>query len=126
MTEARTLVLVVDAEADQLETLARGLFLLDIDCLKARCPAEALAQLQRPDGERVDLLLADLTKRGRPGAELIEQARAARPALPVLVITGLALSPEVMALRARGIPILRKPFTADQLGRAITALLRAR
>jgi two-component SAPR family response regulator len=40
-----------------------------------------------------------------------------------MAITGLALSSEVMAIRARGIPILRKPFTPDQLGRAIDALL---
>jgi DNA-binding NtrC family response regulator len=118
---ARRRVLVVDDDADQLETLRRGLFLLGIDCLTACCVAEALAQL-----ERVDLLLTDLTKPGKPGAELIPRARAARPELPVLVITGLALSPEVMAMRGRGVHTLRTPFTADQLGLAIEALLRAR
>jgi two-component system C4-dicarboxylate transport response regulator DctD len=116
---ARRRVLVVDDDADQLETLCRGLFLVGIECLPARCPADALAQL-----DRVDLLLTDLTRPGKPGAGLIARARAVRPELPVLVITGLALSPEVMALRARGIPILRTPFTADQLGLAIEALLK--
>jgi len=123
---ARRLVLVVDDEADQLETLRRGLFLHDIDCLTARSQDGALAHLEPPGGDRIDLLLTDLTKPGKPGAELVERARAARPNLPVLVITGLALLPEVRALRARGIPILRKPFTADQLGHAIETLLAAR
>jgi DNA-binding response OmpR family regulator len=118
-------VLVVDDDADQLETLRRGLFLSGLDCLTARGRAEALSKLERPESERVDLLLTDLTQPGKRGAELVERARAARPGLPVLVITGLALSPEVMALRARGIPVLRKPFTADQLGFAIEALLCA-
>lgn len=116
-------MLVVDDEADQLETLRRGLFLLGIECLTARCAAEALSHLEGPSGARVDLLLTDLTMPGESGAQLIDRARALRPELPVLVITGLALSPEVVALRARGIPILRKPFTPDELGRAIEALL---
>jgi len=124
--KARTLVLVVDDEPDQLETLRRGLFLLGLDCLTARGCDEALAQLTGPGGARVGLLLTDLSMPGRSGAELIERARTARPELPVLVVTGLALSPEVMAVRARGIPILRKPFTPDQLGLAIAALLDAR
>jgi two-component system, cell cycle sensor histidine kinase and response regulator CckA len=116
---ARRRVLVVDDDADQLETLRRGLFLLGIECLPVRDLAAALEQL-----DRVDLLLTDQTRPGKPGAELIARARAMRPELPVLVITGLALSPEVMALRACGIPILRKPFTADQLGLAIETLLK--
>jgi DNA-binding NtrC family response regulator len=118
MTAARR-VLIVDDDADQLETLRRGLFLRGIDCLTARSAAEALAQL---DG--IDLLLTDLTRPGKPGAEAIARARAARPGLPVLVIAGLALTAEVGALRAGGIPILRKPFTADQLGFAIEKLLK--
>jgi CheY-like chemotaxis protein len=121
VAKARTLVLVVDDEVDQLATLSRGLFLLDIDCWTARSADEALAKLNRPGGERVDVLLTDLTMPGKSGAELIEHARAARPKLPVLVLTGLALSPEVMALRARGIPILRKPFTPEELGLAIAS-----
>ena len=116
---ARRRVLVVDDDADQLETLRRGLFLMGIDCRTARGAAEALPHLAG-----VDLLLTDLTRPGKPGAALIERAQTTRPGLPVLVITGLALSPEVVAMRARGIPILRKPFTADELGLAIHTLLK--
>jgi DNA-binding response OmpR family regulator len=116
---ARRRVLVVDDDAAELEMLRRGLFLLGIDCRTAGSPADALEKL-----DDVDLLLIDLTRPGKPRAEAVERARAARPGLPVLVITGLALSPEVRALRAGGIPILQKPFTADQLGLAIEALLK--
>lgn len=122
MNKARPLVLIVDDEADQLETLRRGLFLLDIDCVTARCAREALAELEQPSGESIDVLLTDLTMPGRSGAQLIELARIVRPSLPALVLTGLASSSEVTALRARGIPILRKPFTAEQLALAIKAL----
>ncbi len=111
------LLLVDDGDADQRQTLQRGLFLIGVDCLAAR----GLERL----GE-VDLLLADLTKPGAPGSELVDRALATRPELPVLVIAGLSLSPEALALRARGIPILRKPFDVDDLGRAIDALLGKR
>ncbi|MCC6748852.1 MAG: response regulator [Deltaproteobacteria bacterium] len=123
--QARRQVLLVEDQADQRETLRRGLFLLGLDCVTAGCAAEALAHLQGPAGDRVELLLTDLTLPGTSGAQLIERARATRPGLPVLVITGLALSSEVTALRARGIPILRKPFTPDQLGNAIAAAVAA-
>ena len=121
----RKQILIVDDEADQLQTIRRGLFLLGIDCLTACDCDEALSQLSPSAGERIDLLLTDLTMPGKSGAQLVERARELRPDLPVMVITGLALSSEVMAIRALGIPILRKPFTPEQLGRAIDALLPA-
>lgn len=120
--KARRLILVVDDETNQLETLARGLFLLGIDCLTVRSTAEALSRLEQGG---VDLLLTDLTVPRASGAELIARARALRPELPVLVITGLSLSPQLLELRARGVPLLRKPFTPDQLGLAIEAQLNA-
>jgi len=125
MLPSRRLVLVVDSQVDQLQTLCRGLFQLGLHCLTARDTAEAVARLERPEGAYIDLMLTDLTAPAEPGAELIARAHAVRPALPVLVITGLTLSPEVMAIRASGVPILRKPFTPDQLGLAIEALLSA-
>jgi CheY-like chemotaxis protein len=107
-------VLIVDDQADQLATLERGLRLLGFDCVAARGAEEALAEIQR-DGARIDALLTDLTMPGRSGAALVERVAAMRPDLPILVLTGLVSSPEVLALRARGVPILRKPFTAEQL-----------
>jgi len=111
---------VLDDEADQLETLCRGLFLLGIRCLPARTEAEALATLEQAS-EGVELLLVDLTAPRKRGARLVERVRALRPELPVLVVAGLALSAEARALKARGVPILRKPFALEELERAIAA-----
>lgn len=116
-------MLIVDDELDQLETLRRGLTLLDLECVTARSAAEALALLHTPLS--IDVLLTDLTMPGRSGAELLDRARSLRPELPALVLTGLVSSPEVKGLQARGIPILRKPFTAERLADAIEALLRS-
>lgn len=116
-------VLVVDDDADQLQTLCRGLAYLGLACLPVRTAAEALDELVGPSGERIELVLADLSAPGKPGARLVEQLRRTRPRLPVLVVTGLALSAEVITLADRGVPLLRKPFTPDQLGRAIETAL---
>jgi CheY-like chemotaxis protein len=112
-------VLVVDDEEDQLQTLCRGLLYLGHGCIPARSAREALALLAAR-GEAIDVLLVDLSAPGKPGAFVIEPALRSRPALVVLVVTGLALS-----TRARGLPVLRKPFTPEQLGHAIrTAMTR--
>ena len=117
-------ILVVDDDEDQLDTLCRGLLYLGHVCVRARSAGEALARLA-PGVPRVDVLLADLSAPGKPGARVVEEATRARPELAVLVVTGLALSPQVLALGARGLPILKKPFTPEALGRAIgTALNR--
>lgn len=116
-------ILVIDDDDAQLETLCRGLFHLGLECVTARTRAEAMAQLSGPAGARVTLLLVDLSAPGKPGAGLTERARSVRSDLQVLVVTGLAPSSEVSALAARGTPILRKPFTPEQLGRAIQLAL---
>ena len=119
----RTQVLVVDRDHDQLETLRRGLHLLGFECLCAQTASEALARLVSPEGARIELLVVDLSAPAKPEARLVEQARSVRPQLAVLAATGLALSPEVIALAARGMHVLRKPFTPEELGRAIEVAL---
>lgn len=119
----RRQVLVVDDDDDQLQTLCRGLFYLGLACLPARTAGEALALLASPTGERIELLLVDLSAPGKPGAWLVDEARGARPELGVLVLTGLARSSEVIALGASGVRVLCKPFTPEQLGRAIHAAM---
>jgi DNA-binding NtrC family response regulator len=119
-------VLVVADQDDQRETLCRGVRYLGMACVSVRTEAEARAVLGGPSGERVDLLLADVTARGASAARLVEDVCARRPDLPVLIVTGLVLSPEAKALRARGVATLRKPFTPQQLGRAIETLPQKR
>lgn len=111
-------MLVVSEDADQLETLCRGLRVLGMSALPARTAAEASSWLE---GGEVELVLADVTYPGAPGLRVVE--RAAMLGLPVLLLVGLVLSPEVRALRVGGLTLLRKPFGPDELARAITAAL---
>src|SRR5690242_8843376 len=114
-------VLVVDDDADQLETLQRGLVYLGHTCVPAATTAAALAQLAL--GKRIDLVLADLSAVAKPGKRVVEHVQALRPGLPILVVTGLVRLPEVIALGAQGIPSLCKPFSPDELGHAIDTAL---
>ena len=66
----------------------------------------------------VSLLLVDFAMHGMNGADVTAAARAFRPELPVLMITGYA-DTDAVAEQAPGIPVLRKPFEADALLAAV-------
>lgn len=77
-------------------------------------PRDALNLIQH---EPVDLLIVDFLMPTIPGDELVRHARAIRPALPVLVISGYAAA--VRAIGLLGVHILEKPFTRSELLEAI-------
>ncbi len=81
---------------------------------------QALETLSREDG--IDLLVTDYLMPGMTGAELARKARAIRPDLPVLLITGYAdLAQDV----GGGLPRLGKPFRQSDLAARIAALTEA-
>jgi signal transduction histidine kinase/two-component SAPR family response regulator len=90
---------------------------LGLEVAEAGTGQEALDLLASDEG--IDLLVTDLGLPNMSGAELIRLARQQRPALAVLVISGYARD----AGPHQGVPddakFLMKPFTADQLTRAI-------
>lgn len=125
MTDRVAHILVVDDEQHQLETVCRGLRLYGFRCRGVPGVAEALDALAQDADDPYDLLLTDLTMPDRSGLELIARVRRDRPALPIVVITGLAASAEVATVREQGIPLLQKPFEPDTLDAAIRrALIR--
>jgi DNA-binding response OmpR family regulator len=116
-------VLVVDDESVQLESICRGLFLYGYESAGAKNAAEAV-RLCRSGS--FDIVVTDLTMPGGSGCELISALREANSRLPVVVITGLALRPEVVqATRVSSIRVLHKPFSPDELDAAIRALFGA-
>ncbi|MBK3735729.1 response regulator [Azospirillum brasilense] len=69
----------------------------------------------------VDLVLTDYAMPGMTGLELVRELRVQRPGLPVLMVTGYAEIQRASALD--GLPILQKPYQADELVARIRAAL---
>jgi PAS domain S-box-containing protein len=72
---------------------------------------EAVRLAGDPD-ERIDLLVTDMVMPGMFGTEVVAQARARRPALPVLFMTGYAQQVlDFHGIDTRDVDIVQKPFT---------------
>jgi PAS domain S-box-containing protein len=118
---ART-ILVVEDESDVRNIVRRQLESLGHTVLVAEAATEALLLLRGPAAP--DVLVTDVVlAKGLDGIELATAARAARPDLPVIFMSGYtAMSDAQKRIRATGAPLLSKPFTTDQLERAIAAV----
>lgn len=92
--------------------------------LAAGTPRDAVS-LATAHGDGIDLLITDIVMPGMDGYRLAEAVDERVPGIPVLFITGYAdhLRP---AERFRAAPVLRKPFTKNDLDRAIRAIPPAR
>jgi CheY-like chemotaxis protein len=95
-------------------------FLSAWGCRVVAC-SQAQAALEAAARQRFDLLLSDVVLGpGLRGDQLATQVRSQQqPALPVLLMSGYAQD-----VQATPWPLLRKPFTREQLAAAIVAALR--
>ena len=77
--------------------------------------------------ERIDLMISDVGLPGMSGRELAETARAYRPDLPILFITGYA---ENAAMRAgflgANMSMVTKPFSLDDLAAKVSQMINSR
>jgi PAS domain S-box-containing protein len=117
--EAAT-VLVVDDDQDVREFLAHSLEGLGHKVLAAAGGEEALALLQ---GNQPDLALIDYAMPGMHGADVARAMRAQIPGLPIVFVTGYAETGQLEAAIGPEAPVLRKPFTIDDLADAVAANL---
>ena len=75
--------------------------------------------------DRVDLIITNTRVAGLPGVQLIYQLRTHRPDIPIMYIANIDRStPAIEAKLPRDIPIIREPFTAEQLRAMVNPLLR--
>jgi two-component system, cell cycle response regulator CpdR len=103
-------VLLVDDDASVLELVSYMLADLDCDILTARSATEALGAIA--DDETIEILISDINMPGLAGSDLAERARAYRPELKIILLTG---GPAV----SRTFPLLRKPFVQSDLQRVM-------
>ena len=89
------------------------------DVLEAPDAAQALLAFQA-SGSAVDLVITDFQMPGMNGCELAQMLLAARPSLPVLLVSGY--HPESTA----SLPFLQKPFAPASLLAALHRILEDR
>lgn len=112
-------ILVIDDD-NGIRTVVESL--LKTHGYRVQCFAEgapALVELKRAD-TAVQVVITDLMMPGLSGIDLIDAIRSARPAVPVIAMSGLtkaiALPPEI--------PLIAKPLTASTLLGALQQVLK--
>ncbi|QAU44460.1 response regulator [Bradyrhizobium guangzhouense] len=85
------------------------------------------------EASEFDLLFLDIYMPGMDGLETMRHARALRPAVPIIVISGRSITPDAyaepdflkMATKLGAVASLQKPFRADALLAAVDNCLKA-
>ena len=88
------------------------------DVVSAAGGAEALAMIER-DARRFDVIVTDFAMPLISGLEVIRYARNVRANWPAVIITGHADADQI-AERPFDVPLVTKPFSTDDLVRAIS------
>jgi len=113
-------VLVVEDDPNVLAFIDRMLTQSGHTVLAAEDPDHARFVLAEHGG-KADLLLVDIVLPGSNGLDFARAAKAENPALKILFMTGLVhRSPAV--LRSGLGPVLHKPFTSEELLKAIDSV----
>ena len=112
-------VLVVEDEMLVQMLVADVVADLGLEALEAADGPSALAVLAE---QPVALMVTDVGLPGMPGTQLAEAARALRPGLKVLFVTGYGENPALAGL-GEDFGVISKPFVLDDLSRKIAGML---
>ena len=120
--DPRPLVLIVDDE-DMIRTLVRALLEANGYRVLEAENGQRAAELVAGESDGVDLLITDVRMPGLTGPELVRLLRAARPALPIIFISGFTgderLEPPSLATE-----YVAKPFALPSMLAAVRRLLK--
>ncbi len=116
------IILVVDDEPQQRDLASSMLTILNYKATCRDSGENALAYLQ---GHHVDLVLLDmLMAPGMNGCQTYEQMISINPGQKAVIISGFSESDDVKAALAMGAgKFIKKPYSINQLGRAIKETL---
>ncbi|PKP15927.1 MAG: sigma-54-dependent Fis family transcriptional regulator, partial [Bacteroidetes bacterium HGW-Bacteroidetes-23] len=115
-------ILIVDDNYDMLELLQRHLKSFNFHAYKASSVNEAIEVLKSTS---IDLLITDLQMPEINGIELIKYASEHFPSIPKLVITGFpSVDTAITAVKSGALDYLIKPFTSEELKKAIQICLK--
>lgn len=123
----RPRICLIDDDILVLDALSLGLSDCGFNVVTAPGAAAGLDIVTR---EGADLIVTDINMPGTGGAELIREARARWPELPVIAITGASIhggrDVADVARELGAVASLVKPFRARQLADLITQCLAQR
>jgi PAS domain S-box-containing protein len=121
--DASETILVVEDNAEVRQVSARRVGNLGYSVIEAESAARAIEVLE--SGAKVDLIFSDVVMPGgMSGFDLAAWARKNVPSVRVLLTSGFADDvARAGETAAQGLEILRKPYTADELARALRAAL---
>ena len=115
-------ILIVDDNYDMLELLQRHLKSFNFHAYKASSVVEAIEVLKTTP---IDLLITDLQMPEINGIELIKYTSEHFPFIPKLVITGFpSVDTALNAVKSGALDYLIKPFTGEELKKAIQNCLK--
>ena len=122
---ARATILSVDDNDDLRYVMALTLGMMGFDVLS--CSDAEAASSEFRSRRDVDLLITDLEMPGRSGAALPRELCSLPPSLPVLIVSGAYISPELTReMGERNWQFLAKPYSLPAFSANICALLGAR
>ncbi|KYG24526.1 membrane protein [Bradyrhizobium sp. AT1] len=99
-------VLIVDDDPAVLEVVVAMLEELGCEVISAPSGADALDRLRQ--NQKISILITDINMPGMDGHELAELARRRKPELKILQLSG-------REPRRGGLPMIRKPFSFEEL-----------
>ncbi|MCV2484567.1 sigma-54 dependent transcriptional regulator [Flavobacterium sp. SH_e] len=121
MNSKKENILVVDDNNDMLDLIQRQLKTFNYRTYKASSVNEAIEVLKNTT---IDLLISDLNMPEINGMELLKYTDEHYPAIPKLVISGVPSIPNVVcAIKSGALDYLTKPFTSEELYKAIRSSL---
>ena len=102
--------LIVDDDSAVLEVITDLLKDLGCEVISARSGVDALATLAKD--RRIEMLVTDINMPGFTGYDLAEKAKRVRGCLKVILLSGRESD-------SHGFPLIRKPFSKDDLARVM-------
>jgi DNA-binding NtrC family response regulator len=114
--------LVIDDERIVLDSVSR---ILKEDDFKVDTSLSGREGLQRAIEKPYDIVLTDLRMPDIGGMRVLRDIKRAKPALPVVMITGFgSVRTAVQAMKLGAAEYLQKPFTPEELTAAVKSALK--
>jgi DNA-binding NtrC family response regulator len=124
MSDHHPMILIVDGDENLVELLTR---LMQREGFKTLTTHDGEAALTLLSSEKPDLMVLDIKMEDKDGMDILRQAKALDPNLPVIILTGYNDSHgAVRAIKAGASDYFPKPFETNDLVRAIHHALSER